>query len=262
MTDYQRFEELSAMTIEQLHENNGVGTLTEKFLHIFLKNYFESDKSYHEVKVGRFTADICRDNSIIEIQTHNLNALRDKLEYYMLEGYDVCVVHPVTRVRKMLYVDRDTGEIVKKRRFPHIGNLYDSIPELYKIKYFLDWDKLTVRLMLFDIEEYRELSDSGVTSSGKKKRQRSMPLEKKPVAVAETIILDNPMDYLIFLPDSLPKEFSSRDFMRCANVSQNLANMTLNILKYLGTVEHFKNDGQRYIYRINKYFDSDFGGVD
>ena len=47
MTDYQRFEELASKSIEELHEDNGVGTLSEKYLHVFLKNYFEPDKSCH-----------------------------------------------------------------------------------------------------------------------------------------------------------------------------------------------------------------------
>ena len=260
MTDYLRFEELTSKPIEELHEDNGVGTLSEKYLHVFLKNYFEPDKSCHEVKVGRFTADICNENHITEIQTRNLNALREKLEYYMLEGYDVTVVHPIPRTRRLVYIDSESGEIIRKQRYKHIGSWYDAIPELYKIKYFLDWDKLVVRLMLFDIEETRELSGGGVTSGGKRRRRKSQRLERIPLAIGDSAILDNPADYLIFIPEGLPSEFTSRDFARAAGIPQSLASMTLNILDYLKTVEHFKNDGRRYVYRLNEYLN--FGGVE
>ena len=259
MTDYLRFEELTSKTIDELHEDNGVGTLSEKYLHIFLKNYFEPDKSCHEVKVGRFTADICSQNHITEIQTRNLNALREKLEYYLLEGYDVTVVHPIPRVRRILHVDSESGEIIRKYRYPHTGSFYDGIPELYKIKYFLDWDRFTVRLMLFDIDEYRELKGGGVTKTGRPRRRTSKRLDRIPFAIGDSLILDNSADYLAFVPENLPKEFTSKDFARCAKVSVGVAQMTLNILSYLKTVEHISNIGKRYVYRLNRYFDSDSG---
>ncbi len=260
MTDYQRFVELTAKPLNELHEDNGVGTLSEKYLHVFLKNYFEPMKECHEVKVGRFTADICNGTSITEIQTRNFNLLREKLEYYLLEGYDVTVVHPIPRIRKLLYVDADSGEVVKKQRYRHIGDWYDAIPELYKIKYFLDWHKLTVRLMLFDVEEYRELSGGGVTKTGKARRKRSTRLERIPFDIGDSAILDNPADYLIFIPEGLDRSFTSESFARAANIPINVANMTLNILSYLHAVEHYANDGRRYLYRLNRYFDPYYYG--
>lgn len=261
MKDYQRFEELTSKSLSELHVQNGVGTLSEKYLHIFLKNYLEPSTECHEVKVGRFTADICCENHITEIQTKNFNLLREKLEYYMLEGYDVTVVHPIPKIRKMLYVDPDTGAITRTWRYPHIGNWYDAIPEMYKIKYFLDWDKLNVRLMLFDIEEYREMSGGTASGSKKTRRKRSTRLERVPFAIGDSAVLDNSADYLIFVPNGLPDEFTSSDFAKCAKISQSLANMTLNILSFLHVVEHFKNIGRRYVYRMNKYFESDIGDL-
>lgn len=259
MTDYQRFEELTALSKDELHVDNGVGTLSEKYLHIFLKNYFEPDKSCHEVKVGRFTADICHDNEIIEIQTRNLSALREKLEYYLLEGFEVTVVHPIPRSRQLYNVDKDSGETVKGRRHPHIGTFFDGIPELYKIKYFLDWERFNVRLMLFDVDEYRQVKGGGVTKSGRRRRVRSERLERIPIAICDTLLLDNSADYLAFVPSGLPKEFTSTVFAKTAKIPIDCARMTLNILSYLGTVEHIANDGKKYIYRLNKYFDTDFG---
>ena len=262
MTDYQRFDELTSKSLGELHEDNGVGTLSEKYLHIFLKNYFEPMKECHEVKVGRFTADICNGTHITEIQTRNLNALREKLEYYMLEGYDVTVVHPIAKIRKMVFFDGESGEIVRKQRYRHVGNIYDAIPELYKIKYFLDWDKLTVRLIFFDVEEYRELSGGVVSTSGRRKKRRSSRVERIPFAIGDSVILDNPADYLVFLPEGLPKEFTSSDFAARAGISISLASTALNILNYLKTVERGGRDGRSYIYRVNRYLTGDFGEVE
>lgn len=253
MTDYQRFDELSAMSKEELHVDNGVGTLSEKYLHIFLKNYFEPDKTCHEVKVGRFTADILNGNHITEIQTRSFSNLKEKLEYYLLEGYDVTVVHPIARVRKMISFDPETGDVGYAKKHPHTGNWFDAIPELLTIKYFLDWDHFDVRLILFDVEEYREIK----TKPGAKRR-RTRRYERIPIAIGENVILDNPADYLIFVPEGLPEEFGAKDFARCAGIPYQLASATLNILTYLHVTEHFDNVGRSYRYRMNKYF-KDFG---
>ena len=260
MTDHLRFEELSALSKEELHVSNGVGTLSEKYLHIFLKNYLEPDKSCHEVKVGRFTADILNGNHITEIQTRSLNLLREKLEYYLLEGYEVTVVHPVVRIRKMINIDAETGEILRKSKFAREGNFYDGIPELYKLKYFLDRENFEVRLILFDIEEYREMTGGGVTKTGKRRRRRSKRTERIPFDIGDSLILDNPADYLEFVPKGLEKEFLAADFARCAGISLTVARMTLNLLTQIHVTEHIRNEGRKYVYRLNRYFDYDNTG--
>ena len=252
MTDYLRFEELSALTKEELHVDNGVGTLSEKYLHVMLKNYFEPDKSCHEIKIGKFTADILNGNHITEIQTRALSNLKEKLEYYLLEGYDVTVVHPIARVRKMISFDPITGEEGYIKKHPHVGNWFDAIPEIIGIKYFLDWDHFDLRLMLFDVEEYREIRNPGA------KRKKTRRYERIPVAIGENVILDNPADYLIFVPEGLPDEFGAKDFAKCAKIPYQLASMTLNILTYLHVTEHIGNAGRYYRYSLNKYF-KDFG---
>ena len=101
--------------------------------------------------------------------------------------------------------------------------------------------------MLFDVEEYREIKHSG--------RKRSERLERIPFAIGDSVILDNPADYLVFIPVGLPKEFTSKDYAECAKVSREIANAALNILSYLKTVERVSKDGRYYVYRLNKYFE-------
>ena len=39
----------------------GIGTLSEKTIHAVLKNYYEPNIDYHEVVIGKFVADIYKD---------------------------------------------------------------------------------------------------------------------------------------------------------------------------------------------------------
>lgn len=244
--DFNRLNELLALPIDELHTDNGVGTLSEKYLHALLKNYYEPDRTFHEVKVDRFTADICKENEIIEIQTRQLNRLREKLEAYMLLGYNVKVVYPIPRNRWLVWVNNETGETTKRRKSPRVGSFFSSFFELYKIKYFLDWDKLTVELLLFDAEEYRNLD-----GYGKSKKYRSTRLEMMPLEFVDSLTLSSLADYLTFVPESLPPIFKSSDYAKTMKTDLSYANTALNILSYLGAIEKCGKDGRAYLYRVN-----------
>lgn len=69
--------------------------MSEKTLHAVLKNYYEPDENKHEVAIDGYYADIFNDSGIIEIQTRQLNKLRDKLavflEEYLLRLLSMCI---------------------------------------------------------------------------------------------------------------------------------------------------------------------------
>lgn len=244
--DFRRLNELLALPIDELHFSAGVGTLSEKYLHALLKNYYEPDRDHHEVKIDSYTADIYRDNNIIEIQTRQLNRLRDKLEHYLLSGYNVKVVYPIPRNRWLLWVDGETGETTKRRKSPKAGSFFSAVLELYKIKYFLDWENLEIELLLFDAEEYRNLD-----GYGKDRKYRSTRLEMMPLEFVDSCTLSCPSDYKIFLPEDLPEYFKSKDYAKAMKTNLSYANTALNILTYLGVSEKCGKDGRSIIYKVN-----------
>ena len=52
-------------------------------LHAVLKNYYEPFEQNHEIKVGRFVADIVGEQGVIEIQTRNFGNLLEKLDNFL-----------------------------------------------------------------------------------------------------------------------------------------------------------------------------------
>ena len=120
-------------TIQKEHSQNGIGTLKEKTLHAVLKNFYEPDISCHEIKIGRFVADILHENQVVEIQTRNFNSMRKKLDNF-LKLYTVTIVYPIVYTKWLYWIDETTGEISSKRKSPKRGCFYDAFYELYKIK--------------------------------------------------------------------------------------------------------------------------------
>ena len=223
-------------------DGHGIGTLGEKTLHAAIKNYFEPDTSKHEITVGSFVADIVSDAGIIEIQTRSFDRLRKKLGEF-LKISPVTVVYPLPKTKWLIWIDDETGEVTKKRKSPKTGCIQDSIPELYKIKMFLNHPNFRLCIVLIDLEEYRYLN--GWSDDRKKGSTRH---NRIPVEIVEIIEFIEASDYRRFLPVSLQSQFTTRDYMAAAKVNLHKSQTVLNILHFLGVVKRVGKQGNLYIY--------------
>jgi len=207
-----------------------------------LKNFFEKDLSFQEVRVDRFYADICRDNQIIEIQTANFNKLRDKLEVF-LPNYLVMIVYPIPHVKYMHWIDEETGEISGRRKSPKLGTPYHAFNELYKIKSYLKHPNLRLCFLLFDTDEYRLLN-----GWSHNRKRGSTRFDRIPTELYDLITLETPKDYLQFVPYELDV-FTTADYSKCVKVARRDAVTICNILCYLEIIERIGKKGNAYLYR-------------
>lgn len=234
--------------INKERKQNGIGTLGEKTLHAVLKCYFEPHEDNQEIRLGGYVADIVGENGVIEIQTRNFNALRNKLERF-LEFCNVTVVFPIAQIKYLSWLDMDTGEIVSKRKSPKTGNIYDSLKELYKIKYTLDNPRMNFCAVMLELEEIRYLN--GWSND---KKRGSTRYDRIPINIIDEIYFNCSNDYRIFIPKSLPIEFTSLDFARCAKIKRNIAQLAINILFYLELIEFVGKRGRNKLYKIKDNF--------
>lgn len=230
-------------TLDKQVSRKGIGTLGEKTLHSVLKLYFEPDEDKHEVALDGYFADIYNQTGVIEIQTRQLNKLRDKLAVF-LNHYTVTVVYPCPYNKWIYWVDPETLETTgKKRLSSRHYNEYDAFFELYKIKSFLKNPNLHIRLLLMDVEDYKLLN--GWNETGKKGSWR---YDRIPVGVRRIIELDQPEDYMTFLPLELKEKFTVKDYSKTCGISEDTARMVLNILYYLGVVSRVGKEGNAFLY--------------
>ena len=155
----ERFSSLCQLGIGT-KPRQGIGCLGEKILHVVLKQYLEPDPSFHEVKIGRYVADIARDSGVVEIQTRNFSALKKKLAAF-LPHYPVTVVTPIPQIKWLSWIEEQTGEVTKKRKSPKTGTALDVFRELYHIREFLLHPHFQIQLIFLEVEEYRLLNGWG-----------------------------------------------------------------------------------------------------
>ncbi|MBQ7363734.1 MAG: hypothetical protein IJW48_04715 [Clostridia bacterium] len=237
MTDNERF--LSAWRRVALEEelSSGIGTLAERSMHKLLKLYYEPQEKYHEVEFLGSVADIMRDGRITEIQTGALSALSRKLERF-LPVCPVTVVHPIIEGKTLCTVSKDGR--VTRRKSPARGNIYSVAFELYKLRGLLLSNNLTVKLVFLDCDEYRRQGTG---------RRRGEKLNTVPRSINSELVLREKCDYLAFLPDGLPREFTADVFLRAVKSRSRYDYYALRLLVYLGILSREKSEGRAYIYK-------------
>ncbi len=235
-----RFQE--ALNAEK--QTKGIGTYKENTLHNVLKNYFEPHNENHEIKIGNFVADIVGENGVIEIQTGSFNAMRKKLTAF-LEVCDVTIVYPMCKVKWLYNIDDNTGEVISKRKSPKKGTVQDAFFELYRIKNFLNNERLHFKLIVLEEAHYQTINK--VSYRGKKYR-----IDRVPIEIIEEIDIFDKYDYKKLIPKELytSETFTAKDFAKSSKCSHRIAQIGLNILFSIDVVERVGKDKNAFLYKV------------
>ena len=136
---------------------NVITTYKERSLHAALKNHFCPDESMHELKMGKYVADACDGKTIFEIQTANLGKLSKKIDFYLENTeYDLVVVHPIAKNRRIFWVDKESGEVnTASRLSSKHESLCDGISNLYYIKDYIGKSRVSFCFPIMEINETR-----------------------------------------------------------------------------------------------------------
>lgn len=243
--DREQFHKACTEILENERTRLGIGTLSEKTVHAVLKRYLVPDGRCHEIKCGRFVADILCEGEIIEIQTAGFNRLRAKLEEFLKEN-EVTIVYPIPHRKWLIWIDDKTGEFSVRRRSPKVGNYYEAFYELYKIKMFLKHPNLHFRFILLDVEEYRLLN--GYSADKKKGSTR---YDRIPIELVEDKVLNSYEDFKELVPSELCQPFTVKMFQKETKLSPKKAGTAVNVLAYLGVIKQVGKDKNAYLYERN-----------
>lgn len=217
----------------------GVGTLGEKTLHAVLKRMIEPDLSRHEVKLGRYTADVFNERGVFEVQTRSLHKLKPKL-LALLPYYPVTVVVPVIERKWLLTMDPETGELKDRRKSPKRGKTADLLPDLAYLKPILKDPNLTFCLVRLEGEALR-LQTPG-------RRGPGTPLEFAPTRFLGTVGLKTAADYAALLPSDLPETFTARELGAALGLPAGRGSAAANVLAFMGAIRQTGTKGRSYLY--------------
>ena len=222
-----------------------IGTLSEKTVHAVVKNYYEPDEDHQEIPIEGKCADIySADEKIIEIQTRSFSRLKEKLNVF-LPLYDVTVILPLPDRKRIIWIDPETGEESECGTYRSALAPWPAFKEIYSIRNYLTDPNLHIRILLMNMTEYRLLSGR----SKDRKRFGAERYDRIPEGLTGEIILNEPKDYMLFLPE-LPDTFTSAELAEEARIPKQYLSYVTGLLRLLGIIKRLSDkQGRAWLYK-------------
>ena len=211
--------------------------MNECSLHSEIKKVYSLPGDQFEVKLGNYIVDILRGNLVIEVQTKNFSALKEKLQV-LTEKNQVRLVYPLPEKKWITHVAKDHA-VLNKRKSPRKGKLTDLFRELVMIPNIIGEENFSLEVLLIDEEEVR--CDDG---RGSWRRRGVSVKDRKLLKVNDRILFQNKSDYLKILPVDLNDVFTNRELAQLAKISARTARQITNCLRKGGVIQLVRKKGR------------------
>ena len=221
----------------------GIGTLAEKSLHASLKEWIAEPGDRFEVKTGRFVIDIVRDDTLIEIQTRHLYAMKRKLSR-LLPDYTIHLYHPIPQARWIVRESAD-GEFIGRRKSPKKGQILDIFAELVRVPHLLLEPNLTLHVLL--THEESVLRDDG---KGSWRRKGWSSHDRRLLSVVDEATFFSGADYLALLPEQLERPFTNKSLSKALGVRTAIAQKMTYTLRAMGLIEQVGKQGRSNLFEV------------
>lgn len=234
-----RFEAICSSLSSPL-DNGGdwIGIFNEKRVHRAIKKFVCEDENCFEVKVGSSVADVLSANVIYEIQTGSFYPLTKKVATYLSSSdYDIRVIYPIISKRKIVRVDKDTGEVLRSRISSQKQNPTKILPELVYLSDSLKNHRLSFEIYSIYAEEHRYSDEIHRYRKSGKRDNEIFPISLEGITVLETTD-----DFLSLLPEELTSNtpFTAAEFTKVTGIRGRRAYLALGALCAAGVLQKQK----------------------
>lgn len=219
----------------------------ETSLHRALKQFYADEHSRTEVKLGRYRIDVVRGEELIEIQHGSLAAIRDKIRA-LTESHDVRVVKPIVVRKTLIKLKRRGGKVVERRTSPKRGKLLDLFDELVYFCRAFPHPRLTLDVVLCDIEELR------YPGHGRRRWRRPkahQTEDQKLLEVHETHSFRTGGDLVALMPVDLPKPFHSGDVAEGLGIARWIAQRIVYCFREMKIASQVGKRGNTLLYEFS-----------
>ncbi|MBE2220459.1 MAG: hypothetical protein IAF02_02910 [Anaerolineae bacterium] len=219
-----------------------IGTLSEKSLHASLKDWVSQPDDEFEVKVDGFFIDVVRGQTLIEIQTRHLYAMKRKLKKLLANGHEIRLLHPIAQ-EKWIVRETAVGEPISRRKSPKRGQTLDIFKELVRLTGLIPHPNLTIEVLLTQEEEI--LRDDG---EGSWRRKRWSVYDRLLLDVVEQQTFADKLDYLAVIPQELERPFTNKQLAQALTIRPDLATKITYTLCKMDLLEIRGKQGRSNLY--------------
>lgn len=220
----------------------------ETSLHRQLKERYAIDGATIEQRVGRYRIDVVRGKQLIEIQHSSLTAIRDKIAA-LLKKHDVLVVKPVVATKHLVKLRREGGEVVSRRRSPKRRTVLDIFEELVHFTRVYPHRRLTLEVVLIEIEEWR------YPGHGRRRWRRDKDHiidDQHLVGVLEVHQFRTAADLRRLLPATLPQPFHTGHLADGLGCDRSIAQRMAYCLREMKAIKSVGKQGGAWLYKYRR----------
>jgi hypothetical protein len=218
--------------------------MTEYSLHSELKDWYMVSGDELEVTVEDFRVDILRGKLLIEIQTGNFSAIKQKLIKLLLNN-QVRLVYPIAKLKWIVHVSR-SGDFVRRRKSPKKGKLTDLFQELVHAPSLVKDRNFSLEVLLIEEEEVR--CNDG---RGSWRRRGESVKDRKLLNVFDRAVFRNSRDFLGFLPKELNGHFTNKVLALKLGISIRSAQKITYCLKKMGAISVVGKKKNELLFQIS-----------
>jgi hypothetical protein len=205
----------------------------ETTLHRQLKEHYATDGALIEQRLGRYRIDVMQPNRLVEIQLGSLTAIRDKVAA-LLRKHRVLVVKPLVARKHIVKRRRRGGKIVSRRRSPKQGVLLDVFEELVHFTRVFPHRRLTLEVLLVEIEEWR------YPGHGRRRWRRENDHQVEDQRLLDVLSIHSfhtATDLCRLLPPALPQPFHTAHIAEGLDVQRWVAQRMAYCLRQTGAIQ-------------------------
>jgi len=216
--------------------------MNEYSLHSEIKRFYSLPGDRFEAKLDNYIVDILRGQLVIEVQTKNFSALKEKLQT-LTEKHQVRLVYPLPEKKWITYITKE-NIVVNKRKSPKKGRLTDLFRELVMIPQMIGDENFSLEVLFIDEEEVR--CDDG---EGSWRRRGISIKERRLLQVNGRILFQSKTDYLKMLPDGLNQVFTNRELAKLAKIPVGAARQITYCLRKSNIIRIAEKNGRELIFQ-------------
>jgi len=228
----------------------------ETTLHRQLKALYATAGATQEARVAAFRVDVARPDTLVEIQTAPLAAIRDKVAA-LANDHPLLVVKPIAHRRYIVRLDRKPPrggphaawltDPPSRRLSPKRGSLLDVFLELVHFTRAFIHERLTMEVLLTEEEEWR-LS----ARRSRRRVHRYTVIDRRLVRVLSHHRLDRPADLCSLLPPGLPQPFDTQELAAHLNRPRWFAQAVAYCLRETGAARVVEKRRNSLVYTLGQ----------
>ena len=220
--------------------------MQESSLHASLKEWYAQKGGQQEVEVGGYLIDVVLDDLLIEIQTSNFTAIKEKLNA-LLDDYQVRLVHPIAEEKWIVYLPVKGEKPLHRRKSPRHGRIEHLFLELVRIPHLPAHPNFSLEVLLTHEEEFRRANGLGSW-----RRQGVSIVDHRLIEIVHYHLLASPDDFRSFIPPTLKQPFTNRELAQAIGIRENLARRMTYCLRAIDVLHVAGKRGNAFLLCANE----------